>query len=124
MKTILLAFRSQNKKDVLKIFRDTRYSLVVIDSLDQKISPAIKVDIAFIDEDFDGTDSGWVLASRMREAENKVKIVMLVNRNFREYQESKFKLYYDWIMRYSTLSAEQIFSEIERPWHPLDMGNS
>lgn len=121
MKTILIAFRSQTKEEVLKILQDTPYSLVVIDSLSQKISPDVKDAIAFIDEDFDGIDSGWALASRLREAENRVKIVMLVNRNFREYQDSKFKLYYDWIMRHSTLSVEQIISEIERPWNHLDM---
>jgi hypothetical protein len=120
MKTILIAFRCQTKDEVLKIFQDTPYSLVVIDSLSQKISLAVKSSIAFIDEDFDGIDSGWVLASKLRKSETRVKIVMLVSRNFREYQDSKFKLNYDWIMRYSTLSAEQIFSEIERPWNYLN----
>jgi hypothetical protein len=76
-----------------------------------------RLQIAIVDEDFDGPGVGWVLAEYIREhVLVRVKVIVLVRQHPHQYFGSEeFAGKFDWIMGFP-ISEEQLLHELNRKW--------
>ena len=61
--------------------QQTRYSYHIINSIDDRLEIPADTIRALVDEDFDGLQTGWHLASKIRETNYPIKIIMNVRKN-------------------------------------------
>lgn len=117
-KTVLLAARPEFR-ETLGIWIQTNHKLITFGALAEAIVhlDETRFQIAIIDEDFDGADSGWLLAKKIREKRIPcVKIVILGSRAPQDYYQSEqYKGRFDWVMSLP-ISYEQLLSELDRKW--------
>ena len=94
---------------MISAIRGYGYSLYNVDSCSKFERIPADVKIAFIDEDFDGPQTGWRLASMLRRAEFPIKIVMITRKNPKE----DFIPLYDITLGFP-LDIGELISEINR----------
>lgn len=117
-KTVLLAVRPEFR-ETLRLWIQKAHEPLVFNSLNEAIAriSETRFQIAVIDEDFDGTGSGWLLTEMVRKHRiPDAKIIVLGSEHLQEYYENKkYKGKFDWIMRLP-VSDEQLLSELDREW--------
>jgi DNA-binding NtrC family response regulator len=116
-KTILLAARPQEREILRSVIQKSTHMLIITGSLGEVIAhlSEMQIQIAVIDEDFDGLGTGWMLAESIRRhLASSVKIIMLVRGRPHKYYKSKeFEGKFDWVMSFP-ISDEQLLHELER----------
>jgi len=81
MPTFLIAVKNSERFDTADVLQLAGYSFYVISSINDRLEIPADTIMAFVDEDFDGPQTGWHLASKMRQTNQPVKIVMLARKN-------------------------------------------
>jgi len=117
IKTILLAARPREREILRSVIQEGGHEVVVVDSLDKAHSHLneTQFQIAVIDEDFDGPNTGWKLAEGIRRhVTSDLKIIVLTRGDYHKYFESKeFEGKFDWVMGFP-ISSEQLLHELTR----------
>ncbi len=112
---ILLAISKQDEQSIASVLRGTRgaeHSLNFLDtqsSLEEAVGNNIQ--LALIDEDFNGLQTGWELATHIRQYIPQAKIVMIVRKN----PSLDLKLLYDVTLRFP-IGEDELIKECQRPW--------
>jgi hypothetical protein len=118
-KTVLLAVRPREKEVFRSIIQQGNHRLVIAGSLGETIASYGKkqLQVAVIDEDFDGPGTGWILAERIRKCSDPgVKIVVLVRGDYYTYySSSEYEGRFDWILAFPIAPGE-LLHEVERKW--------
>lgn len=79
---ILVAVREQELIEVTSVLEDIGEAVSIIKTLSLLDRNVIEnINFALVDEDFDGPQTGWILATEIRKAEHSSKIVMIVRKN-------------------------------------------
>ena len=77
---ILLAIRESEKSEISSFLQKVRISTYILDTLSDFDKISSHIQLALIDEDFDGPDTGWRLAQIIRHTMQPIKIVMIVRK--------------------------------------------
>ncbi|SRR3989304_114780 len=116
---ILLASQHQKKEALQSIVTKKASGLTVVDSMvkAEKAIVETQFQIAVIDENFDGLETGWLLAKKIKKYfDPDVKVIMLVEKSHRNYFDSgrnEFRENVDWVMVFP-ISEEQLLHELDR----------
>ena len=117
IKTVLLAARPKEREIFHSVIQEGGHEVVVVDSLSRAHSclDETQFQIAVIDEDFDGPNTGWKLAESIRRClTSDLKIIVLTRGDYHEYFESKeFEGKFNWVMGFP-ISPEQLLHELNR----------
>lgn len=121
-KTVLLAARPTKREIFCSVIQEGGYEVVVVDSLDKAHFhlDETQFQIAVIDEDFAGPNTGWKLAESIQRCiTSDLKIIVLTRGEYHEYFENKeFEGKFDWVMGFP-ISPEQLLHELNRK-RPID----
>ena len=78
---ILLAVRQEEKSKIILVLQKTQVLVEIVDTLSDFEKVTETFELSLIDEDFDGIQTGWQLASKIRNQPPSSKIVMIVRNN-------------------------------------------
>ena len=116
-KTVLLAVQPQDREILRSVLQEGSHKVVIIDSLGKAHSylNETQFQVAVIDEDFNGANTGWELAESIRKhPTSDLKIIVLTRGDYHKYFESKeFEGKFDWVMDFP-ISPEQLLHELTR----------
>lgn len=107
---ILVAVRQKEAPEIISALEgvgEIVFAIQALSKLDQNL--IANINLALIDEDFDGLQTGWVLASEIRGIAHAVKIVMIVRKN-PNYDQLHM---YDVTIGFP-LTVEGLISEVKR----------
>lgn len=113
---VLLAVR-QSERQFFESVLTNKYTLEWLHSLaDATVLVDVKQpQVAFVDEDFDGPDTGWSLVKMIRETYAEMKVVLLTRGDYHQVYDlhSDLTPKVDWIMHFP-VSDTQVLDEIKR----------
>ena len=121
MHTLLIAMKDSDNLDADNLDADNldtdaeiervEYSCYVINSVADPLEFPADTCRALVDEDFDGPQTGWQLAAKIRQTKHPMKIIMIV----RKTPDIELLPLYDviWGLPYN---FEKIKAEFERRW--------
>ena len=85
MPTLLIAMKDSDNLDTDNLNTDAKieqaqYSCYVINSVADPLEFPADTSRALVDEDFDGPQTGWQLASKIRQTKHPMNIIMIVRK--------------------------------------------
>lgn len=80
MPTFLLAMKDSDKFDINAEKEKIGHSCYMINSIVDPLDIPADTCKAFVDEDFDGPQTGWRLASKIRQTKRPIRIIMIANK--------------------------------------------
>ncbi len=116
---IMLAVHHQDKQWFQAMLRQNDHDLIMIDSMAEAQTHLGKtlIEVALVDVNFDGIDSGWMLAREIRaKLPLNVRIIILCDNAklaMTYFKNTAYAPMYDWILHHPVYS-EQLLSEVER----------
>ena len=113
MPTFLIAMQDLEILDIHAALQQAGYSCHAINSIVDRLEIPADTIMAFVDEDFDGLQTGWHLASKIRQTKYPIKIIMLVRKN----PDLELLALYD-VLWGLPFSIDALKAEIERKWKP------
>jgi len=113
---ILLAIRP-SERQFFELVLTNEYAIEWLQSLDDVLALVNEQwpQVALVDEDFDGPDTGWSLVKMIRETHAEMKVILLTRGDYYQVYDlhSGLTQKVDWIMHYP-ISDVQVLSEIRR----------
>lgn len=106
---ILLAVRENEKSGIISVLRKLGSPFYVLDTLSHLSEIGSDIQLALIDEDFDGLQAGWKVARYIRQTGHPIKIVMIVRKN----PKHDFISLYDVTLGFP-ISEDELIGEIRR----------
>lgn len=85
-----------------------KYEVHSIGNFNKTWSIPEKITVAIIDEDFNGENTGWKLAKKIRQLDHRVKIIMIVRKNPKKTQTNLYDS-----VRGFPISGESLIAAIE-----------
>jgi hypothetical protein len=113
MRRFLIAMRNLEILGINAEIQQAGHSCHVINSIVDRLEFPDDTIMALVDEDFDGLQTGWHLASEIRQTNYPIKIIMMV----RKHPDIKLLPLYD-VLWGLPFSIEALKAEIERKWKP------